>query len=132
VAAWIAAILAIAIIVTTLATVAMYRTDPRSTTGSTAFVLQVDARTGPTDPRAVTETLWITCRAHLPHEVELVRIGTPSPDVAVLEVQPRIGRNDARRFAGCLGDLRFDRVLTSVREVTSRGDPAAPVTERPA
>jgi hypothetical protein len=132
VAAWIAAVVAIAVIVMTLATVAMYRKDPRSTTGSTAFVLEVDARTGPADPHAVAETLWITCRAHLPHDVQLVEIGTASPEVAVLEVQPRIGRNDARRFAGCLGDLRFDRVLTSVREVVSRGDPAGPVAEQPA
>jgi hypothetical protein len=124
VAAWIAAVLVIAVIVTTLATVAMNRQDPRSTSGSTAFVLEVDARTGPADPRAVAETLWITCRAHLPHEVELAGIGAASWDVAVLEVRPRLGRNDARRFAGCLGDLRFDRVLTSVQEVIPRADPA--------
>ena len=105
VAAVVVTITAITAIVLVLSAIAMYRADPPSSTGSTTFVLEVDARTGPTNAGAIAETLWSTCKAHLPHGAALAGIRAPeASDVAVMVVRPEVGRNDSRRFAGCLED----------------------------
>jgi hypothetical protein len=95
-----------------LAGMTMNRPDPPPVGAMTVYELQIDLRDDSVVEAAIPETLWLSCRAHLPGHAASVSGGDEGR--FALSVSPAVGRNDDRRFVGCLEDLRLDRVLVDV------------------
>jgi hypothetical protein len=103
--------------VNVLAEVTMNRPDPPPAGPMTTYELQIELRDGSAVDAAIPETLWLSCRAHLSGHDAVVIGGADGR--FVVQVRPSVGRNDDRRFVGCLEDVRLDRVLVDV--VASQG-----------
>jgi hypothetical protein len=102
----------LAAVVVILARFTMYVPGPPVEAGRTSYELQVRLRSGEAPEEELVETLWRTCRAHIPgRAADITSLGGGRYE---LTVEPALGRNDDLRFSGCLGDLRFDFVVTDV------------------
>ena len=86
--------------------------DPPPAGPVTTYEIQIELRDGATVGAAIPQTLWLSCRAHLPGHDATVR--SSGDGRFVVSVRPSVGRNDDRRFVGCLEDVRLDRVLVDV------------------
>lgn len=95
-----------------LAGMTMNRPDPPPTGLVTTYELEIELRDGSAVAPAIPKTLWLSCRAHLPGHSAAVSGGDGGR--FVVSVWPSVGRNDDRRFVGCLEDVRLDRVLVDV------------------
>jgi hypothetical protein len=116
-AAWIVASLAGALLlagaIAMLADTTMYVPDTRPTTGSTTYDLRVELREGVGDRATVVQALWLSCRENLADSARAEIVDSGAQMVA-MTVEPRVARNDDRRFVGCLEDLTLDRVRVDV------------------
>lgn len=102
-----------------LAQVTRYVPDTRPTTGSTTYELLVELREGGGDRATVVQALWLSCRENL-GDAARAEIHEAGPDRVSMTVEPRIARNDDRRFVGCLEDVTLDRVRVDVVAGTDR------------
>jgi hypothetical protein len=99
--------------VAVLARLTMYVPDARPTTGSTTYELLVELREGEGDRATVVQALWLSCRENLA-DAARAEIHETSADRVSMTVEPRVARNDDRRFVGCLEDVTLDRVRVDV------------------
>jgi hypothetical protein len=102
----------LAAIVAVLARFTMYVPSPPIEQGRTSYELLVRSRSGAVPDPELVETLWRTCRVHVPgRSASIAPLGE---NRFRLTVTPAIGRQDDLRFSGCLADLRFDFVITDI------------------
>jgi hypothetical protein len=124
VAVWTVTVLIVSVLlfafVNVLADVTQNRPDPLPTGALTTYDVQVELRDGSTADRAIPITLWLSCRSHLPGREATIDGGDGGR--FEITVRPSVGRNDDRRFVGCLEDVRLDRVLVDVTGSTTAGE----------
>jgi hypothetical protein len=108
-----AALLLLAAGIGVLAELTMYVPDSRPTTGSTTYELLVELREGGGDRTTIAQALWLSCRGNL-IDSAWAEIRETSPETVTMLIEPRVARNDDRRFVGCLEDVTLDRVRVDV------------------